>query len=68
MVEVTVADEKLEFSAQDLGRLALHLEQHGDGTHALGAIIDWVKGFSLDHEEALSMGVKVLEGYMEEGE
>lgn len=52
--------EDLEFSLQDLGRLAAHLD-------ALGAVIDWVKDHARDRDHGLEPAAAVLEGYMEEG-
>ena len=56
---MTTRDEKLEFSAQDLGRLAYHLD-------ALVDMVAWVISYTDDPNEIRRVIKAIKEGYEEQ--
>jgi hypothetical protein len=58
-------DEKLQFSAQDLGRLAAFMNRENPG-HPLHQIMDWLRDHAQNDVELKAISNQVIEGYNDE--
>ena len=61
-------DDKLEFSAKNLGSLAAFMNRHDSVGHPLHLVMDWLRLYSANDDQLTQITEEVILGYGEEND